>query len=109
MIAKLIDFMLMKESPFYKIGESRHDMGNRIVNPKFAALISTVSVMLRHTFTDTWTEDDYKMGIKPHTLLEGKVKQPLNRFLHYRKMTKLQSEAKTSLQKQLKMHMIILL
>ena len=74
MISKLIDFVLMKESPFYKTGESRYEMGNRLVNPKFAPLITTLSIMLRHSYTSTWTEEDFKNGVKPPTIIEGKVK-----------------------------------
>ncbi len=74
MIAKLIDFFLMKESPFYKAGENRYEMGNRLVNPKFAGLISTLSTLIRHSFTETWNEEDHSKGLKPHTFLEGKVR-----------------------------------
>ena len=73
MISKLIDFFLMKDSPFYKTGDSRYEMGNRIVNPKFASLISTISTLIRHSYTETWKKEDLDKDVKPHTLLEGKV------------------------------------
>ena len=42
------DFFLVKESPFYIKGQSRNDVGNKTVNAKFAPLIGTLSLLVRH-------------------------------------------------------------
>ena len=58
-IYRLIDFMLGKESPYFKKGETRTEMGNKTVPPKFAPLINTISELTRRCFTETWTEKNY--------------------------------------------------
>ena len=72
MIYVLIDFFLIKDSPFYK-NDNRVEMGNNMVTPKFAPLISIVSTMVTRCFTQTWKESDLITGTKPYTYEVGKV------------------------------------
>ena len=73
MMNVLIDFFLIKDSPFYKNNDNRVEMGNNMVTPKFAPLISTVSTMITRCFTPFWKETDLNNNIKPFTYKEGKV------------------------------------
>lgn len=73
MIYRLIDFFLQKESPLYKKGETRTEMGNRTVQPKFTPLISTIGFLIRHAYTSTWTQQDHENGIIPTSFIPCKV------------------------------------
>jgi hypothetical protein len=76
-IFRFIDFFLQKESPYYKKGETRHEMGNKTVIPKFSPLISSISLLVRHCYTSTFTKDDKAEGKVPHTYIGKQVKYNL--------------------------------
>jgi len=48
LIAKLIDFYLEKESPSYKKGETRHEIGNKLAIPPVTNLIDTIAYLASH-------------------------------------------------------------
>jgi len=59
LVSRLIDLALGKESPLYRKGESRCEMGNKIAPPKFTPLLNTVSNLVRRSFTETFTKESY--------------------------------------------------
>lgn len=70
-IFKLIDLALGKESPYYKKGDSRNEIGNRLSVPKFTPLLNAVSILTRRCFTGTWTKEAYEAdkNYKPPLLI----------------------------------------
>ena len=73
MIFVLIEFFLVKDSPFFKTSDNRVEMGNNIITPKFAPLISTISTMISRCYTPSWDEDSLNNKINPETYKGGKV------------------------------------
>jgi ubiquitin C-terminal hydrolase len=69
LIAKLIDFFLGKESPFYDKTQNRNEMGKSGVNAKFAPLISTISHLLT-------------ISIQNNNPDQLSVKEKLNQYLN---------------------------
>ena len=72
-IYKLIDFFLAKESPYCKSNENRYEIGSKTSRPCFAPLLSTISKIARHCYTDKWEEKDTKKKRYPPDYLDGKV------------------------------------
>ena len=73
MIFVLVDLFLVKDSPYYKNSDNRVEMGNNMVIPKFASLISTVATMVKRTFTPTWDEESILNNVNPDSYNGGKV------------------------------------
>lgn len=73
LVSRMIDLALGKESPLFKKGESRNEIGNKLAPPKFTPLLNTVSNLVRRCYTETWTKEIYedsKKSHKPNTLIE---------------------------------------
>lgn len=51
MIFKLIDLFLYKDSPYWRYDDKRQEIGNKMVTPSFASLVSTVSNMVARVNT----------------------------------------------------------
>lgn len=73
MIFVLADFFLVKDSPYYKNSDNRVEMGNNMITPKFAPLISTISTMIKNCFTPSWDKSNLPINIQPETYKGGKV------------------------------------
>jgi len=72
LVSRLIDLALGKESPLFRKGETRNEIGNKIAPPKFTPLLNTVSNLVRRSFTETFTKEIYEeLGRKnfPNTLI----------------------------------------
>ncbi len=73
MIFLLVDFFLQKDSPFYKSSDNRVEMGSNTINPKFSALMSTISTLVCRCLTHTWTEENKESNVIPSTFKGGNV------------------------------------
>lgn len=69
LIYRLIDFFLMKDSPLYKKGDNRAEFGSKTVPPKFAPLLSCLANLVRHCYTDTFSETDLEQGNMPNGII----------------------------------------
>jgi hypothetical protein len=80
-IYMFIDLALGKDSPFYKKGESRSEIGNKIALPKFTPLLNTVSNLIRRCYTSTWTKETFeKNNIIPITFIDIKDISNINKI-----------------------------
>ncbi len=48
-------------------------MVGNMINPKFSALISTVSTLVCRCLTQTWTEENKENNVIPNTFIGGNV------------------------------------